>query len=141
MNKTIKLFATQIPYPKGELEENEVYVEFNVGELLDEIDNEDIADYSRWTLDMKHEDEFESSLDAFDKDDLVKELESRGHNFSYQIGEECIGFLEDSGYTITYDKGIQYDYVDNCLFEDITNKFDSLSVFDRQKMRDLIINL
>lgn len=142
-NKTINCVGKQVLENSDELEEGYVEIELEAYDILREIDSEDVADYARWSLDMKHEDEFESSLDDFDEDDLVKELESRGHNFSYQIGEdECIEFLEDSGYNITYNnQGIQYDYVDNCLFEDIVNKFNSLSVFDRQKMRDLIINL
>lgn len=141
-NETINWVGKQVFANQDELEEGYVEIILDVRDILDEIDNEDIADFARWSLDMIPEDEFESSLDDFDNNDLIEELESRGHNFSYQIGEEdCIDFLEDSGYTITYDKGIQYDYVDNCLFEDITNKFDSLDCFSRQKMRDLIINL
>ena len=34
----------------------------------------------------------------------------------------------------------EYDYVDSCLFEDISSVFDSLSVFDRQKLRDIVVN-
>lgn len=142
MSKEIQLFATRIPYTEEELEDNEVYVEFNVKELLDQIDDEDISDYARWNFDMKHEDDFESSLDDFDEGDLIKELESRGHNFSNQIGEkDCIEFLEDSGYTVTYGgQGLEYDYVDNCLFEDISSVFYSLSCAKRQELRDMVIN-
>ncbi len=133
--KTINWVGKQVLENSDELEEGYVEVILDVRDILDAINNEDIADFARWSLDMRHEDDF-------DNNDLIEELESRGHNFSSQIGEDdCIDFLEDSGYTITYDKGIQYDYVDNCLFEDIVNKFDSLDCFSRQKMRDLIINL
>lgn len=138
----INWVGKQVLENSDELEEGCVEIVLELKDILDEIDDEDIADYARYYLDMKHEDDFESSLDDFDDDDLIEELESRGHNFSSQIGEDdCIDFLEDIGYTIIADKGIQYDYVDNCLFEDIVNKFDSLDFFSRQKMRDLIINL
>lgn len=93
---------------------------------------------------MKHEDDFQSSLDDFSEDELVEALEDLNYNFSGRVDEDlCIEYLEDLGYYISYDKSISndYDYVDNCLFEDIVNKFNSLDYFSRQKMRDLIINL
>ena len=144
IQKTIKLFATQIPYTKEELEENEVYVEFNVGELLDEIDNEDIADYARWRLDMIPEDDVRSNIEDFSEDELVEALRDSWYDFSKEVDEdEMVSILEDKGYLVSDERNISndYDYVDNCLFEDIVNKFNSLSFFDRQKMRDLIINL
>lgn len=144
--KTIKLFATQIPYTDGELddlEENEVYVEFNVEELLDEIDNEDISDYAKWNLDMKHEDDFESNLDDFSDNELVEALRDNWYDFSKEIDEdEMITILEDKGYTISDDGTVSndYDYTDSCLFEDIVSVFDSLSCAKKQELHDLIIN-
>lgn len=144
--KTIKLFATQIPYTDGELddlEENEVYVEFNVGELLDQIDDEDIAEYAKWGLDMRHEDDFESSLDDFSKDELAEALRDGWYNFASEVDEdEMITILEDKGYTVSDDGTISndYDYVDSCLFEDIISVFDSLSFGEKQRLRDMVIN-
>lgn len=143
--KIIKLFATQVPYIEEELEENEVYVEFNVGELLDEIDDEDVYDYAVENFNLINGDDFESSLDDFDEDDLVKELENRGHNFSYQIGEEeCIEFSEDSGYTIIADEavvGSGLDYVDAQRLEDIQKKFIDSSWDEKLVMYNKIFNL
>lgn len=141
--KTIKLFATQIPYIGEELEENTVYVEFDVEELLDEIENSDIYDYAVDNLNLVNENEVKS-IEDFDEDELVEALEDLNYNFSIRIDKDlCVEYLENLGYFVTDERDISngYDYVDNCLFEDIVNKFDSLDLFSRQKMRDLIINI
>jgi hypothetical protein len=116
-DKKIKLFATQIPQEEDELEENEVYVEFEVKELLDNIEAEDICNYTK-VYGYRHEDDFESFLD------------------------DMIDHLERCGYTILEGKDIAdgYDYVDNCLFEDISSVFESLSCAKRQELRNLVIN-
>jgi hypothetical protein len=141
--KAIKLFATQIPYTEEELEEDEVYVEFNVQELLKQIDNEDVEDYARWSLDMKHEDDFESSLEDFSEDDIADYLEEEGYNFSSHIGEEdCIDFLEDSGYTVTLNKYVDnsLDYIDNRMLDEITEIFTNATVFEREEIYNKIKN-
>lgn len=140
--KTIKLFATQIPYTEEELEENTVYVEFDVEELLDEIENSDIYDYAVDNLNLVNENEVKS-IEDFDEDELVEALEDLNYNFSSRIDKDlCVEYLENLGYFVTDERDISndYDYVDNCLFEDIVNKFDSLSVFDRQELRNLIVD-
>ena len=139
---TIRVVGKQVFENSDELEEGYVEIELEAYDILREIDSEDVVDYTRWSLSMRHEDDFESSLNDFDDDDLIEELESNGYNFSKQIGEEdCIEFLEESGYIVSTPKELnEYDYVDNCLFDDIVSVFDSLSVFDRQKLRDLIVN-
>lgn len=58
------------------------------------------------------------SIEDFKTNELIEELTTRGYKMD--IGG--------------------YDYVDSQLFDDIVDKFDSLSFFDRQKLRDLIIN-
>jgi len=144
--KTIKLFATQIPYTDRELddlEENEVYVEFNVEELLEQIDDEDISEYAKWDLDMKHEDDFESSLDDFSEDELVEALRDGWYDFTKEVDEEdMITILEDKGCTVSDDGSISndYDYVDSCLFEDIISVFDSLSSAKKQELRDMVMD-
>lgn len=142
--KKIRLFATQIPYIEEELDENEVYVEFNVGELLDQIESSDVYDYACYNFDLVSEDDIKSSIEDFDEDELVEALRDNYYNFTKEVGEdEMIEYLEERGYVVDDERNISndYDYVDNCLFEDIVNKFDSLDCFLRQKMRDLIINL
>jgi predicted transcriptional regulator len=139
--ETIRVVGKQVFANQDELEEGYVEIELEAYDILREIDNEDVADYARWSLDMKHEDDFESSLEDFDDDELIKELESNGYNFSKQIGEDdCIEFLEESGYTVSEYKEAKYDYIDMCLFDDIVSVFDSLDVFSRQKLRDLVVN-
>lgn len=141
-NKEIRLVGKQILENSDELEEGYVEVVLVVDDILGEIDDDVIKDYAKWDLNMRHEDDFESSLDDFDEDELVEALKDSGYNFSKQIGEEdCIEFLEERGYIVSTSKEMnEYDYVDNCLFEDISSVFDSLDCFSRQKLRDLIIN-
>lgn len=141
----IRVVGKQVFGNEDELEKGYVEIELEAYDILREIDSEDVMDYARYSLDMRHEDEFESSLDDFDKDDLIEELELRGHNFSYQIGEEdCIDFLEDSGYTITADKdvvGSGLDYVDAQRLEDIQKKFMDSNWDDRLTMYNKIFNI
>lgn len=140
--KEIKLLGKQVFGNEDELEKDEVYVEFDVQELLDEIDNEDIENYARYSLDMMYEDDFESSLDDFNEEELVEALEDLNYNFSSRIDEDlCVEYLKNSGYFVTDKRSISndYDYVDNCLFMDISSVFDSLSCTGRQELRDLII--
>lgn len=109
--------------------------------LLDEIDNDSIADYARWTLNMLHEDSVYSSLDDFDIDDIADYLEEEDYNFSKHIGEEdCIDFLEDSGYAVLTnseaDDGL--DIIDSRMLEEIKDIFINSSVFEREKIYNLI---
>lgn len=51
----------------------------------------------------------------------------------YTEEDLCIEFLENLGYFVSDERNISndYDYVDNCLFEDISSVFDSLSCAGR----------
>jgi len=142
INSTINWVGKQILTNQEELEEGYVEVVIDVKDILNEIDNEEISEYARWKLDMIYEDSFESDLDDFDDGDLVDELENRNYNFSEQIGEdECIEFLEDSGYTITADKDVDnsLDYIDAVRLEEITNLFVNGSWGERDLMYKLLI--
>jgi|GEM_PF-4878224 len=85
----------------------------------------------------------EASLDDFSKYDLVRELKDRGFDFIEEVNDQdMIHYLESVGCSIVdeNDTDNDYDYVDDCLFEDIVSVFDSLSCAKRQELRDLIIN-
>jgi hypothetical protein len=56
-------------------------------------------------------------IESFSNDDLIEELESRGYRME-----------------------VNYDLVDLKLYDDILLVFDSLNVFDRQRLRDYILN-
>jgi hypothetical protein len=143
--KTINYVGKQILENSYELEEGYVEIELEAYDILREIDSEDVMDYTRWSLNMRHEEDFESSLDDFDEDELIEELKSRGHNFSKQIGEEeCIDFLEDSGYTITADEAVVgngLDYVDAQRLEEIQKKFIDSSWDEKLVMYNKVFNL
>jgi len=140
----IRYAGKQVFANQDELEEGYVEIVINIDDILEEIDDEYIAIYARYSLNMRHEDDFESSLDDFDDDELLEALKNNYYNFAKEVEEdEMIEYLEERGYTVEADSRStpEYDYVDNCLFYDIVNKFNSLDCFSRQKMRDLIINL
>lgn len=63
-------------------------IKVNELDLLDEIDDEDIAKYARYTLNMIPEEDVYTSLDDFYEDDIVKHLKNEGYNFAEEI--ECI---------------------------------------------------
>lgn len=142
INSTINWVGKQISTNQDELEDGYVEIVVDVKDILDEIDNEEISEYARWKLDMIYEDSFESNLDDFEDYELVDELENRNYNFSKQIGEEdCIEFLEDSGYTITVNKDVDdsLDYIDSGRLEEITNLFINGSWGERELMYKLLI--
>jgi len=135
MGGKIKLFATQIHYTEEELGENEVYVEFDVTELLEQIDDDDISQYARSWCSMMYEDDYEPKLDDFTDNDLVKELKYRCYNFSKQIGEDdCVDFLEDSGYEVVLSGGGNLDVIDEKKLIEISKKFMNGSWVEREEM-------
>lgn len=118
-------------------------VEVDSSYLLENLDDDDIEDYARYKLDMIHEDAFESNLDDFTDSKLVDELEYRGYNFSHLIGEDdCIDFLEESGYTITYGETTEssLDVIDANMLDEIVTIFKQASVFEREEIYNLIKN-
>lgn len=141
-NNKIKLFAMQVPCDE-ELEENEVFVEFNVEELLNQIESSDVYDYATERFGLVNEDGVAIKLDDFYESDLIEHLRDNYYNFIKEVDtNEMIKHLESLGYSLDnefFNKD-EYDYIDSILFEEISTKFHSLSVFDRQKLRDLIIN-
>lgn len=139
----IRLEGRQVFGNEDELDDGNIEIEVSASYILDELDNKDIEDYARWTLDMKHEDDFESNLDDFSESELVDHLRGEWFNFIDEVEEEdMIEYLENRGYVISGEgvNSSEYDYVDMCLFDDITSVFDSLSCAKRQELRDIVIN-
>lgn len=139
---TIRISGKRVFENQDELDVGHVEIEVEAYNILREIDSEDVADYARWSLDMKHENDFESNIEDFDEDELVEALEDLNFNFSRQIDEdECIEFLEDSGYIIkTPREENSLDYIDSNLLEEITNIFLNATVFERQEIFNKIKN-
>lgn len=141
---TIRVVGKHITENDDELEEGYTEIQVEAYDILREIGSEDVADYARWSLDMRHEDDFESSLEDFSEDDIADYLEEWGYNFSKHIGEEdCIDFLEDSGYTVLTnseaDNGL--DIIDSRMLEEIKDIFINASVFERERIYNLITKL
>ena len=82
-------------------------------------------------------------VSATDEGDLVDALEELGYNWTYKMNiDSAIEYVEDEGYTVTNDDEIDrgFDYVDNHLFFDIEETFQNLNIFDRQRLRDYVLN-
>ena len=110
--------------------------------LLELIPDREIEYYAEKELGMITSDEGKT-LDDFSEREIVDYLKDEYFDFIDEVEEEeMINHLENKGYYVSDERAISndYDYVDSCLFEDIVSVFDSLSVFDRQKLRDLVIN-
>lgn len=94
---------------------------------------------------MRHEDDFESSLDDFSETELVDALRDSWYNFSNEVAEEeMVAILENRGYTVTAYKGVVssgLDYVDAQRLEDIQKKFIDSSWDDKLIMYNKIFNL
>lgn len=127
----------------SDLDNDYCSVEVDSNYLLEVLDDDDIEDYARDNLNMIYEDAFESDLDDFTDKELVDELEYRGYNFSSLIGEyDCIDFLEESGYTITYGETTEgsLDVIDANMLDEIITIFKQASVFEREEIYNLIKN-
>lgn len=133
MKKVIRIVGKQITENSNELEKGYVEVEFEVEDLLGEIGVEDVTDYALNNLRLINPEDFEYDIDHFEDYELVRELKNNGYNFSKEIDEdECIDFLEDSGYTVTY--GERLDLIDDLKLVEIIELFNSSSWIDREVM-------
>jgi hypothetical protein len=141
---TIRIIGKHITENDDELEEGYVEIEAETYDILREINSEDVANYARWSLDMKHEDDFESDLDDFDNTDLWNHL---NNSYSFDVydeldDEDMVDYLERKGYTIDtpdfIDNGL--DYVDASMLEEIENLFLNSSCAERVEIFNKIIN-
>lgn len=139
-NKTIQLVGKHIKENDDEFEDGYVEVQLNVQDILDEIDSDDVIKYAKDVFDLVHPDD---CLDNFTESELVEALEDLNYDWYEQYTEDgCIAYLEDRGYIVSDEEGKvgDYDSIDNSLLEDITSVFDSLNVFERRELRDLVLN-
>jgi hypothetical protein len=143
--KTIKLFATQIPYTQipytdEELEENEVYVEFNVEELLDQIDTDVLRKYAKYHLDMIDPDDCEcETVDEAREWELVDELKSRDFNFEDELDDDDL-LDEVAARRLGENIAIQgLDCVDTKMIKEITELFLNSTLSQREIMYNLLI--
>ena len=87
-------------------------------------------------------DEF-NLVSSSSEDDLVDALEKLDYDFTSEVSdEEMVRSLEDIGYTVVWDRddlGNEFDSVDQVLYQDIYEKFESLNVFDRERLRNEVI--
>jgi hypothetical protein len=89
--------------------------------LLTYIPNHYIEDYATDYLDMIDEDDCKSDLGDFSDRKVLEECQKRG-------------------YTDLIDNEPYYDNVDESLLSDVKEVFDRLNVFERQELRDLVLN-
>jgi hypothetical protein len=136
--KKIKLFAMQIPYHEEELEEGEVFVRFDVEELLNQIEEEDIIHYARNYCDLIHPDDI--NLGDYDESDLVEALEDKDYTFIHNAtNDDMIERLENEGYYISLRKprlenADKLDYGSQLQFDAIERLFYRGSWAEREEM-------
>jgi hypothetical protein len=131
----IKLFAKQIKCDE-KLAENEVFVEFDVEELLDQIEHKDITAYTKmWYNLISHE---EIDLSDFSEEELVTALQNMGFDFISEVDtEDMIDAIESDGYEVTLENVIldqDLDHIDQQMLDQIVNKFHNGSWDEREEM-------
>lgn len=86
-------------------------------------------------------------VSANSKSDLVSALNDLKFNWASKLDiDDHIDALEKEGYTVfEFDEQVKFledcDVIDFNLFSEISEKFNKANTFERQKMRDLIVNL
>lgn len=104
--------------------------------FLDNIPERDLKRYIESKFDY---------IDAFDKDDLADALDDLNFNWAKMVDiKDHIYAIEREGYVVL-ENGENFidkvDVIDYNLFTEISEKFNKADTFERQKMRDLIVNL
>lgn len=146
MDNKIILVGKQNTENSDEIEEGYVQVEFNVDELLGNIDTCDVRSYAKDKFDLIPMDE----LDDCDEDDLVRELDNRGYNFlSDAKPEAMVNRLEMMGYKVLDDYDDEYynflkvsnlDVQDMNMLKEITKRFLDASVFEKENIYKAVHN-
>jgi hypothetical protein len=147
MENKIILVGKLVTEHADEILEGYAQVEFEVDELLDEIDYSDVRKFAKDKLDLIPVDE----LSDVDQDDLVSELEDRDYNFIRSATDEAmINELEKSGYKCIYEYDKEYDdYLkvanldiqDMNMLKEITKKFIDASIFERADMYQAVTSI
>jgi hypothetical protein len=106
-------------------------------ELLETLYQRGIERYACYNFDL---------VSSHSEVDLVDALEDLNYDFTSEVtDEEMIESLEDDGWVVTREgEDIQlsnFDYVDNLLFKDIYDKFESADMIQRKELRDKFLNL
>lgn len=146
MENTIILVGKLVTEHADEVKEGFAQVEFEVDDLLDEIDSSDIRSYAKYNFDLVDSDD----LSDADQDDMVEELRDRGYNFLRGADDEAmINELEKSGYKCIYEYDQEYydflqiadlDVQDMHMLKEITKKFMNASVFEKADIYQAINN-
>lgn len=145
-NKII-LVGKLVPENADEILEGFAQVEFDVEELLNEIDFSDFKKYANDKYDLVDSDD----LSEADEEDLVQELESRSYNFIEGVSlEALIDEVENNDYKCldkydneyhSYVKISSLDIQDTHMFKEITDKFINSSIFEREEMYNAIMKI
>lgn len=85
------------------------------------------------------------SLEDFDEDDMIQHLKEEGYDFSIEVDtEDIISRLESEGYTVL-ENSIQeensLDIIDSRMLKEIKGIFINASVFERERIYNLITKL
>lgn len=85
------------------------------------------------------------SLEDFDEYNIIQHLREEGYDFSIEVDtEDMISRLESEGYTVL-ENSIQeensLDIIDSRMLEEIKDIFINSSVFERERIYNLITTL
>ena len=140
--KEIKYIGKQVF--DSELEEGYAEITINIDDFLDDVDTEILTDYVEYHLDLVHPDNCEcESVEDATENDLLCELASRDFNFIDEVDEdEMVDHLQRNGYLVDGEPNVMtanLDIIDNNMLDEITLKFLNSSIFERERIYNLIL--
>lgn len=146
MENKIILVGKLVTEHADEILEGFAQVEFEVENLLDEIDSSDVRSYAKYNFDLVDSDD----LSEADQDELVEELRDRGYTFIAGADDEAmINELEKSGYKCIYEYDQEYydylktcnlDYQDMMMLKEITKRYLDSSVFVKADIHKAVMS-
>lgn len=128
----------------NELEEGDAEIIINIDEFLDNVDTEILTNYVEYHLDLIHPDNCNcETVEEATESDLIWELKNRYFDFIDEVDEdEMVDYLQRNGYLVDGEYNLMttnIDLIDTRMLEEITSKFLSASIFERERIYNLII--
>ena len=131
LDSVLNLFSAQ---KTDEIQQISYLIDNEEDDLLRTLYQRGIESYASKEFDL---------VSVNDEYDLVEALEKLNYDFTSKISDEnMIESLRNDGWTVFLDEmelGSEFDSVDKELYQDIYYKFESLDVFDRERLRNEVI--
>ena len=141
--KDIKYVGKQVF--NNDLEDGDAEILINIDEFLDDVDTEILTNYVEYHLDLIHPDNCNcETVEEATESDLIWKLKNRYFDFIDEVDEyEMVDYLQRNGYLVDGESNLMttnIDLIDTRMLEEITSKFLSASIFERERIYKLVQN-